>query len=146
MVLGSLWTPIPLPGTMASTKKVPPGPWGMLTVCPPSRLQGPCLEMNHNFVCSRVPIEAGVVRRPCELQVLRAALESSSLTTGLSINRSEASDKRPRKPVVQALVSADMGLISYQTSEVEHVWGWTLVTLWVISQLAEEVFLLGVTS
>lgn len=48
--------------------------------------------------------------------------------------------------MIQALVSADAGLISYQISEVEHVWGWTLVTLWVISQLAEEVFLLGVTS
>ena len=64
----------------------------------------------------------------------------------LSMNRSEASDKRPRKPVIQALVSADEGLMSYRTSEVEHVWGCTLVTLWVISQLAEGVFLLGVTS
>lgn len=118
----------------------------MLAVCPPSKLQGPCLEMSHNFVCSKVPIEAGVVRRPCEPQVLRATLESSSLTMELSMNRSEASDKCPRKPVIQALVSADEGLMSYQTSEVEHVWGCTLVTLWVICQLAEGVFLLRVTS
>lgn len=120
---GPLPLPDPLLGTMASTKKAPPGPLGMLAVRPPSRLQGPCLEMSHNFVCSKVPTEAGVLRRPREPHVLRGALESSSLTMELSMNRSGASDKRPQKPRIQALVSADEGLISHRVSGVEPEWG-----------------------
>ena len=48
--------------------------------------------------------------------------------------------------MIQAWGNADEGLVSYQTSKVEHMWCCTLVTLRVVFQLAEGTFLLGLAS